>query len=242
MTIDTKKPQAFYDEEAVNYDSIRMDGDCNTVNHYLQIKVLDRYLRKFNRDARVLEIAPGTGRITKLLASKFDKIVAVDISENMVSVLKQRDWYDPEKLDIIISDITLMDFDERFDLIIFINAASHMENFEGLVERISDAISDDGEIFFNFPNLISPYFLPGLIINKRKKSALRDVFTRWYRFSEVKKISKDNGLLTERYSGIIHAPLGLSIRFIRLIRLFNSIDFPLKFIGTQLFVLLRKNH
>ena len=233
------RSEDFYNKESVKYDKLRLLGDGNSVNDILQKSTINDFLSDLDKDCKVLEIAPGTGRLTELLDNHFHDITAVDISSEMLKQLSAKNF--SNKINLIHSDIVNYSTDKKFDLIFFINAASHMEDFEKVCQWCSKHLSKDGVVYFNFPNIFSIYFLPGLYVKLTNRSLLRNVFTRWYSTGEVSKIAKNYGLKTNRASGITHAPLGtpriigkLMLFLNKFLKHFNY------FFGSQIFIKLNR--
>ena len=80
---------AEFDKIAHNYD----DGFSNTVLGKMQRQIVWDYLAKninIKKSLNILELNCGTGEDALWLASKGHKVVATDISENMIRVAKNK--------------------------------------------------------------------------------------------------------------------------------------------------------
>lgn len=81
-------------------------------NFLIEQSVLEEMVEKAKIGAEdtVLEIGPGLGSLTKVLLQKAKRVIAVELDEEMVSILKQR--FSEERLTICQKDILKMDLAE----------------------------------------------------------------------------------------------------------------------------------
>ena len=71
---------------------------------------------QIDNDTNILEIGPGTGAITYLLAKKFKQVTAVEIDLKMCNILKEKKI---SNLKIINADILKLDLDNlRYEKIV----------------------------------------------------------------------------------------------------------------------------
>ena len=230
-----KSPRDFYDKEANRYDKLRLHVfDGNVINDVTQKKIL---IELFDGGKNVLEIAPGTGRITEQLLSKTSKkITCVDISGEMLKELSKKSWYESTKMDLIHSNILEYHPSETFDFILFINAASHMENFEDIFSHVVKLLGKRGKLVFNVPNVNSIYWPVARLINYRQKSILRNVYTRWYTESEIKTLSERHNVKINQIKGMLHIPLGCPKFLIPIVKPFLLTKY--KLFHSQLFFMI----
>lgn len=78
-------------------------------NFLINQQIIDDIVRKsgITEDDTVLEIGPGLGSLTKALLSTAKRVIAVELDDNMVNVLKNR--FNQENLEIINNDILKID-------------------------------------------------------------------------------------------------------------------------------------
>jgi ubiquinone/menaquinone biosynthesis C-methylase UbiE len=104
------------------------------VENYVDWVLLKKYLPK-NKDARILDAAGGTGRITLPLAKMGYSVTLCDISPRMLDVAKQKMLREGayDKVRILKCDIRELDFadDESFDFVLCWDGA--MEAAEEIV-------------------------------------------------------------------------------------------------------------
>ncbi|MDH5571560.1 MAG: class I SAM-dependent methyltransferase [Gammaproteobacteria bacterium] len=86
---------------------------------------------------RVMDFGAGTGLISSQIAPRVKKIVAVDISEAMLTKLMSK----PElknKVEIICQDILESPLNEKFDLIMSAMAMHHVKDTARLIQRFAE--------------------------------------------------------------------------------------------------------
>jgi len=77
--------QAYRDEtEAASYERIRFSHLRGKIGHWLDIRAIRRTMRDLRKNYPVLDLACGTGRITRFLAAEGFAVVGVDMSEQML--------------------------------------------------------------------------------------------------------------------------------------------------------------
>ncbi|MDD5427916.1 MAG: malonyl-ACP O-methyltransferase BioC [Candidatus Omnitrophica bacterium] len=128
-------------------DSARSYDDNNGIQNEAG-RMLVKRLPTGNIDT-ILEIGCGTGNYTRLLREAFkeSKIKAIDISDEMIRVAKQKSA--GKNTDFIAADIETAVFDEKFDLITS-NAAFHwLPGFEKTIGKLQEMLTDGGTMAFS---------------------------------------------------------------------------------------------
>jgi len=108
-----------WDEHAEGYDEYYQDFN-GAVEHYVDWELLKRHLPE-NKDAKILDAAGGTGRITLPLVRMGYSVTLCDISPAMLNVARQKLKKEElsDKVEILECDVRKLSFpDERFDLVI----------------------------------------------------------------------------------------------------------------------------
>ena len=108
---------------------------------------LRKTLMKINFE-NCLEIGCGTGKNTEWLISKASRILAIDLSDAMLTKAKAK--IQLQKVEFIQADIN----DEwnfanniKFDLVVFSLVLEHIENLDGIFEKLSKVVKDEEYIY-----------------------------------------------------------------------------------------------
>ena len=108
-----------WDERAQGYDEW-YETFGGAVEHYVDWELLKGYLPK-SRDAKILDAAGGTGRITLPLAKMGYSVTLCDISPRMLDVARQKLLREGvlDKVEILECDVRKLRFaDESFDFVL----------------------------------------------------------------------------------------------------------------------------
>ncbi len=93
----------------------------------------------------VLDIGCGTGEFSRLLAKRADKVIAIDLSPNMIEVAKQRSKQ-YTNIDFQVADVLQWEFPpERFDAIVSIATVHHL-SVEHLLPNLKAALKSGGRL------------------------------------------------------------------------------------------------
>lgn len=126
------------------YDANIYDG-MNTDKADLQF--YKRWLPK-NKDARILELCCGTGRLTLPIAKDGYDISGVDITPSMLKQAKAKALEEGLKVEFIEADIRTLDLPEKYDLIFIpFNSIHHLYKNEDLFKAfnvVKTHLKDDG--------------------------------------------------------------------------------------------------
>lgn len=108
-----------WDERARSYDEWYETFE-GAVEHHVDWELLKGYLPP-NRDARILDVAGGTGRITLPLAKMGYPVTLCDISPGMLNVARQKLLREGvlDRVEILECDVRKLHFpDQRFDFVL----------------------------------------------------------------------------------------------------------------------------
>jgi SAM-dependent methyltransferase len=93
----------------------------------------------------VLDIGCGTGEFSRLLAKRFDRVLAIDLSPKMIEVAKQNSRH-YENINFQIADILSWQFPlEKFDAIVSIATVHHLP-LENLLPTLKAALNPGGKL------------------------------------------------------------------------------------------------
>ena len=203
----------FYSKEASIYDKERWSTGMGQYMDRIQKEIVKSMLPEVS-GKKILEIGAGTGRFSFLLAEMGAEVTALDISQEMLDVLqrKAKEANLSGKISVVRADASqkIPLSDNSFDFCIAINTLSHVKNSENLLKEVCRVLKPNGIFLANYPNLNSIYFLFGALVNLRKMSLWKKVFTKWYSLSEIKKIHEDNGLSITTIMGELYLPFKIN--------------------------------
>ncbi len=110
-------------------------------NHY-HFFLLDQLPSK---GKTILEIGCGTGEFSRLLAQRFDKVIAIDLSPNMIQVAKQHSQHF-DNINFQVADILQWQFPlEKFDAIASIATLHHLPLAQ-LLPKLKATLNPGGKL------------------------------------------------------------------------------------------------
>jgi predicted TPR repeat methyltransferase len=130
----------YFDEKARTWDADEM---VTRLSSAIGSTILEQV--PLSDQMMVMDFGAGTGLISSHVAPRVKKIMAVDISEAMLSKLVAK----PElhgKVVAVCQDILSSPIDFKFDLITSAMAMHHVENTDGLVEAFSAQLKPGGMV------------------------------------------------------------------------------------------------
>lgn len=145
--------------------------------------------RKFLNVERILEIAPGHGRITQFLKDSCKELIIVDISQNCINSCKQR-FKTSENIIYYVNDGKSLDMinEESIDFVFSFDSLVHCEKnvIKNYLYQLSKKLSTNGKgfihhsnlgNFFNFGERLIRLFPPDIVNNHwRAKSMTAKLF------------------------------------------------------------------
>ena len=135
MTIPPSKTQLDFDRIAV-----LSNNEWNHNNHY------DAFLLKHipqSSELDALEIGCGTGSFTRLLAQRFRRVFAIDLSPRMIEIAKDQS-YQYHNIDFQVADAMTKEFpSKQFGCIASIATLHHLP-FEPILYKMKEALKAGG--------------------------------------------------------------------------------------------------
>src|SRR6266542_4771752 len=98
----------------------------------------------------VLELAPGTGIWTERLTRTARSVTAVDASEEMIAINRERMGEAAATVSYVQADLFAWEPTRRFDAAVFCFWISHVprERLDAFLQTVSDALETAGRVFF----------------------------------------------------------------------------------------------
>jgi SAM-dependent methyltransferase len=145
MTPGIEDVRKFYDSW-VDYLSV----ECN--RHQSVYAHLDRFVCC---GSTVLDIGCGTGLTSRHLASNQCKVVAVDLSPNLISYARSKN--NGFNIEYVVADISVWEDPRRFDYIVMVDVAEHIlpESVDNLMSVLNRVSHLDTELLLHIPRKVS---------------------------------------------------------------------------------------
>lgn len=181
----------FYDKLSENFDNEQNEKRFEFVRNP-EKEIINRFIeQKDLSSASVLEIGAGTGRFSIPIAKKAKKVLAVDISEEMLGKLKDKAKNEKlQNIETISGDFMEIDIKEKFDFIVSFSAVEYIKNKSALFEKISSLLKPDAEVFITTAHN-SFFRLFGRLGNYFRQKVYMNVFSK----KEVARLCKKYNLL-----------------------------------------------
>jgi ubiquinone/menaquinone biosynthesis C-methylase UbiE len=164
----------YYDAEAEAYDGNRYGTIAGQRVATFHKKVLnDLMLNTLPKEAAVLEMGCGTGRLLGHLGEHGYQLHGVDMSAGMLAIARRRlvEARNPIRVELHLADAAALPFpDAKFDGVYSILVLNLMPNYEEAFREVARVLKPGGLFVFNVPNLASIYFLGGLYVNARRRT------------------------------------------------------------------------
>jgi demethylmenaquinone methyltransferase/2-methoxy-6-polyprenyl-1,4-benzoquinol methylase len=135
----------YYDRRANEYDATSAPEDDILARQDLR---LERALRDFRPEGRVLEVACGTGAWTRRLVQHADDMTALDSSAEMIRLARTK--IGDAEVRFITTDVFSWRPDQTYDVVFFANWLSHVPEtrFQSFWSLVDDCLNDSGRVFF----------------------------------------------------------------------------------------------
>ena len=138
-----------------------------------------------------LEIGCGTGKNTEWFISKANKIVAVDLSDEMLAKAKEK--INADKVNFIQADITQewSFVKTKFELISFSLVLEHIENLDAVFNEVSKAVTNGGYVYIGELHPFKQYAGSKARFNTDEGEQVLTCFN--HNISDFIKAAKNNG-------------------------------------------------
>lgn len=144
------KIKEHFEAEALEFDGIII----KLIPFYDQMigALIDSIHFDSNSAIRIIDLGCGTGTVAKRISQKFpnSKIVCLDIASNMIDIAKHK-LSEHKDTEFITGDFSMIDIDNKFDVVVSSLALHHLENDirkKEFYNKIHDILSDFG-LFIN---------------------------------------------------------------------------------------------
>jgi len=143
----------------------------------------------------ILDFGCGTGLLTERMATTADRIVAVDPSEKMISVLQNKQLSNVETLIAVLSEETIKTYElfrSKYDLIVASSVCSFLPDYEGTLGLLKTLLKLNG-IFIQWDWLKSDEDIDSGFNKERIESAYQHTGLKKLSISEAFSIESEDG-------------------------------------------------
>ena len=230
----------FYEKDARTYDEDRWE---TSAGRYINMTQKEIVLQKAKwHGKKVLEIGAGTGRFSMEVGSRGGTVFALDLAFSMLTTIRAKS-NNQSDIKLLQANAENLPFQsDAFDICICINTFSHMPSCDVVMNEVHRVLKQDGLFIFNFPNLFSVYFPFGLIVNIKKRSLQKGVYTRWYKPREFTRAYRRNCFKLQNTQGEVHFPTRTASFIVPILSFLDKAfrKSILKYVSPVIFYTLRK--
>jgi ubiquinone/menaquinone biosynthesis C-methylase UbiE len=197
----------YYDREACVYEDSRYSSIKGRRVEEFHKYILDELLVSFTpKDARVLELGCGTGRLLEHLAHNGWSLSGIDISPGMLEIARSK--FSGGTKEVILHESLATDVpypNDYFDSAYSILVLNLMPNLELVLDELSRVLKSGGTLVFNMPNLSSIYFPGGIYVNARGRTVGKNSaghrYSSWYTTAALVSLLGKSGFSVEAIVG-----------------------------------------
>lgn len=203
---DTSAAQKDTEDWLKRGDSARVP-ESKSAYYFIDRKVGEAMkLYHYSPRSSVVEIGCSFGEMTYLLAKKFDRVVAIDLSPDAVRLARKRmEFYRVKNVSFMNDDAEKLDSleNESADVIFSFSTIRYCPNPQIALNKIFHKLAENGCAIIDFPNKYSPWHVllkPLLLIKKHIHDnlfSLNDII-RMYRKAGFRDIEYKFFLFTTR--------------------------------------------
>lgn len=168
-----------YDDFSYIYDKLSFDLDYEKYAGNIKSLVKKHGIKKGN----MLELAAGSGMLSRYFFDEFENIDALDISGKMLEVFANK--YDPSNVNLIHYDMVEYTKEDTYDLIVIlldsVNYVTEKEDLTKLFRNCYASLKKGGLLIFD---INSPYKIREIFGNECYVYEYEDIFYTWDNFYE----------------------------------------------------------
>jgi len=156
-------------------------------------------------EKRILEVGCGTGRFSIEIAKNGALVTGLDPSRTMLKQVENKKCN--AEINLVNGHGYELPFkDGALDGCVCINVINHIEDYNKLISEISRVLRKDGFMIMNFSNYFSLYLPIAFYVNLTKRSIQGDVYTKWFKHSEIRKALITSGFEVSDSTGCLIFP------------------------------------
>jgi len=163
-----KRKTSNWDKVAENYDSLV--GDSGDFNHKTYINPVVLEILGNVKNKNILDLACGQGYFSKILADKGARVAGVDISENLISIAKEK--FESPNIQFLVRDGSNLEGikDNQFEAVVCNMSFHDIKNVAETIDEIARVIQISGKLIFSIPH---PWTHMGKSVKENRNYYLR---------------------------------------------------------------------
>ena len=234
------KIKEFYNKEAKIYEDKRFSSIAGKYSDFAHKEIVFNFNNSWS-DKLILDVGCGTGRFSIEAAKKGAKVLALDFSDAMLNILKQKSTslgLEEKICPIRVDARSIPIKDAVVDGCICINFIQLVDSYKDVISEINRVLKPSGFSIINFPNLLGWYLPVGVYVNITRKSIQKDVHSKWFTLGEIKKLFSMVGLEITDVKGYLYFPANTPRFLFEAFKRIDKIsrDSLLKYLSSSLFV------
>ena len=157
MSNNTKEDAEIKNEQRIFFNDYAKKYDVENVEtpyrYALNSKTIQKWKYEISQNSTVLDIGCGTGHCITPLIQHGAKVLALDISKEMLGKARATTHHLSENLSFIISDAEKLPLkDSSFDVCISLGTLHHLPNPVECIKEISRVLKSEGHFYGSEPN------------------------------------------------------------------------------------------
>jgi 2-polyprenyl-3-methyl-5-hydroxy-6-metoxy-1,4-benzoquinol methylase len=190
--METSKMKTVSENRKSHWDNIYNDKDHKEVSWYqespqISLQLLDK-IGATTGDS-IIDIGAGASTLVDALIDKgYSKLSVLDISENALSIVKQRLGVNANVPSYYVSDVTEFSPDRQFDVwhdrAVF-HFLTHAEDRDKYVSRLDTLLSDNGKVIIGTFSLNGPKKCSGLDIEQYDETKITNVLREYFQLIDT---------------------------------------------------------
>ena len=199
----------YYNATANSYDR-RFNHPLMQRIHRLESDFIRQHLPE---RVAVLEVGPGTGRITETLLEQAVRVVVIDSAAEMVAKLRQRLQHENLEAHMLpMSKLPQLPEYGGFDAVVCMRVFPHVEDIERALRSLDGAVKPGGHLIFDLWNRNSPYVVLRQLLRRPNP-----VLTKYYSYTEMCTLLSAAGLRVAHFTAWgfpLSGRMGLSLEML----------------------------
>lgn len=175
-------------------------------------------LNKLGQFKRILDLGCGCGSLCEIMKSLENKVIGLDISEEMLSIATYNNYNKKIGIEYIVQDLKELVLNDKYDLIVStldtLNYIDNIDDIKMIINKVYQALDDGGYFYFDMITL----FYINHIVNDHYQYEELDTFSYEWIVNKVDDSVIKHSLLIDNKTDIYeeeHLQYGYDINIIK---------------------------